>query len=183
LNQENEGTQCSADISELKTFVAHGTSYAAKPGETDDLVMGTVLLAIRMMQLLQNYHNSNGFPDERPRRHNNPANAVHCHTALRLHSGKYNTMAQNTPGKQLFDLLVTRGYDPEMLDSSGKPAATAEDAEIYSFEFITSNGTNHGTVVIMLGDDNELELSAVTMWVAAWTAKTKTEWYEFLDTN
>ena len=42
-------------ISELKTFVAHGTSYAAKPGETDDLVMGTVL-AVRMMMLLQNYH-------------------------------------------------------------------------------------------------------------------------------
>jgi hypothetical protein len=42
-------------ISELKTFVAHGTSYAAKPGETDDLVMSTVL-AIRMMQILQSYH-------------------------------------------------------------------------------------------------------------------------------
>lgn len=42
-------------VSELKTFVAHGTSYAAKPGETDDLVMGT-LLAVRMMQLLQSYH-------------------------------------------------------------------------------------------------------------------------------
>ena len=42
-------------ISELKNFVAHGTSYAAKPGETDDLVMSTVL-AIRMMMLLQNYH-------------------------------------------------------------------------------------------------------------------------------
>jgi len=42
-------------IGELKTFVAHGTSYAAKPGETDDLVMST-LLAIRMMQVLQSYH-------------------------------------------------------------------------------------------------------------------------------
>jgi hypothetical protein len=42
-------------ISELKTFVAHGTSYAAKPGETDDLVMAT-LLSVRMMQLLQTYH-------------------------------------------------------------------------------------------------------------------------------
>jgi hypothetical protein len=42
-------------ISELKTFVAHGTSYAAKPGETDDLVMATVL-SIRMMQVLQSYH-------------------------------------------------------------------------------------------------------------------------------
>jgi hypothetical protein len=42
-------------ISELKTFVAHGVSYAAKPGETDDLVMGTIL-AVRMMMLLQEYH-------------------------------------------------------------------------------------------------------------------------------
>ena len=42
-------------ISELKTFVAHGTSYAAKIGETDDLIMAT-LLVIRMLQLLQSYH-------------------------------------------------------------------------------------------------------------------------------
>ena len=42
-------------VSELKTFVAHGTSYAAKPGETDDLVMST-LLVVRMMQQLQSYH-------------------------------------------------------------------------------------------------------------------------------
>ena len=42
-------------ISELKTFVAHGMSYAAKPGETDDLVMATIL-AVRMMVLLQTFH-------------------------------------------------------------------------------------------------------------------------------
>jgi hypothetical protein len=41
-------------ISELKTFVASGTSYAAKIGENDDLVMST-LLAIRMIQQLQQY--------------------------------------------------------------------------------------------------------------------------------
>ena len=41
-------------VSELKVFVAHGTSFAAKIGEHDDLVMATIL-AIRMMQTLQNY--------------------------------------------------------------------------------------------------------------------------------
>jgi hypothetical protein len=41
-------------VSELKNFVAHGVSYAAKPGETDDLVMAT-LLNVRMMQILQTY--------------------------------------------------------------------------------------------------------------------------------
>ena len=42
-------------ISELKNFVAHGTSYAAKPGETDDLVMAA-LLAVRMLVTLQNFY-------------------------------------------------------------------------------------------------------------------------------
>ena len=42
-------------ISELKTFVASGNSYAAKQGETDDLVMSS-LLAVRMLILLQSYH-------------------------------------------------------------------------------------------------------------------------------
>ena len=42
-------------ISELKTFVASGLGYAAKVGESDDLVMSTIL-AVRMMQQLQGYH-------------------------------------------------------------------------------------------------------------------------------
>ena len=42
-------------ISELKNFVALGNSYSAKPGETDDLVMSS-LLATRMLMLLQTYH-------------------------------------------------------------------------------------------------------------------------------
>ena len=42
-------------ISELKAFVASGGSYAAKIGDTDDLVMAT-LLAIRMMTQLAEYH-------------------------------------------------------------------------------------------------------------------------------
>jgi hypothetical protein len=42
-------------ISELKNFVASGTSFAAKIGETDDLVMATVL-TVRMLTILQDYH-------------------------------------------------------------------------------------------------------------------------------
>lgn len=42
-------------ISELKNFIAQGISYAAKVGETDDLVMATIL-TVRMLQVLQSYH-------------------------------------------------------------------------------------------------------------------------------
>jgi hypothetical protein len=41
-------------ISELKTFVSTGASFAAKQGETDDLVMSLVLI-VRMAQMLQSY--------------------------------------------------------------------------------------------------------------------------------
>ena len=42
-------------VSELKNFVANGPSYKAKMGETDDLVMATIL-TVRMLQQLQSYH-------------------------------------------------------------------------------------------------------------------------------
>jgi len=42
-------------ISELKTFVASGGSYAAKIGDTDDLIMATLLI-IRIFKLLSDYH-------------------------------------------------------------------------------------------------------------------------------
>jgi hypothetical protein len=41
-------------VSELKTFIAKGTSYEAKEGETDDLVMA-MLLVVRMLQLLKEF--------------------------------------------------------------------------------------------------------------------------------
>jgi hypothetical protein len=42
-------------VSELKNFVANGPTYKAKAGETDDLVMATIL-TVRMLQQLQSYH-------------------------------------------------------------------------------------------------------------------------------
>jgi hypothetical protein len=42
-------------ISEMKAFVAHGGSYAAKIGDTDDLIMAS-LLVTRMLQHLSDYH-------------------------------------------------------------------------------------------------------------------------------
>jgi hypothetical protein len=42
-------------ISELKSFVASGGSYAAKIGDTDDLVMATLLI-VRMLQQLTDFH-------------------------------------------------------------------------------------------------------------------------------
>jgi hypothetical protein len=56
LVESNRMTISSASlITELKSFVASGVGYAAKVGETDDLIMAT-LLVVRMLQVLQTYH-------------------------------------------------------------------------------------------------------------------------------
>lgn len=55
LVESKKMTICSINlISELKNFVARGVSFAAKEGETDDLVMAT-LLAVRMITALQHF--------------------------------------------------------------------------------------------------------------------------------
>jgi hypothetical protein len=48
-------------IKELKTFVARGNSYAAKDGETDDLVMALILVVRMAMQVAR--HDSDVYDD------------------------------------------------------------------------------------------------------------------------
>jgi hypothetical protein len=90
-------------------------------------------------------------------------------------------MAQNTSAKQLFDLLVSRNFDPELLDSAGKPASDPAETEVFSFDFVTESGNNYGTVVIMLGDANELEVFFGDNVGRTMEGSDKNEWYTFLE--
>jgi len=70
-------------------------------------------------------------------------------------------MAANSPGQQLNDLLVTRNFDPEALDArTGKPplddqgAPDPENADMFTFDYVADSGKNYGTVVCLLGADN-----------------------------
>ena len=51
-------------------------------------------------------------------------------------------MAKHTPAQQLYDLLVSRDFDPELLTSTGKPSEIPSETEIFSFGFQTQQGTN-----------------------------------------
>ena len=90
-------------------------------------------------------------------------------------------MAKQTPAKQLFDLLVTKNFDPELLDSAGKPATDPSETEIFSFDFTTESGNNYGTVVIMLGDENNLEVFFGDNVGKTMEGNDKNEWYSFLE--
>jgi hypothetical protein len=90
-------------------------------------------------------------------------------------------MAQNTSAKQLFDLLVSRNFDPELLDSSGKPASNPAETEVFSFDFTTQSGNDYGTVVIMIGNDNNLEVYFGDNVGKSMEGADKREWFSFLE--
>lgn len=90
-------------------------------------------------------------------------------------------MADITPARKLFDLLVSRDFDPEMLDSSGKPAPDPAEAEIFSFDFRAHSGKDYGTVVIMIGDDNNLEVYCSDNVGRSMEGDDKNDWFSFLE--
>jgi hypothetical protein len=89
-------------------------------------------------------------------------------------------MSDITPARKLFDLLVSRDFDPEILDSSGKPAADPGDAEIFSFDFRAESGQDYGTVVIMLGEDNNLDVYCADNVGKTMAGEDKDNWFGFL---
>lgn len=57
--------------------------------------------------------------------------------------------------QKLSDLLDTRDFKPEMRGKDGL-AASPDQAKVFSFDYRSSRGRNYGTMVIVMGDDNEM---------------------------
>ena len=89
-------------------------------------------------------------------------------------------MASQTPAKQLFDLLVTKNFDPELLDALGKPATNPEEADMFSFDWTSESGNDYGTVVVMLADENDLQVYFGDNLGRGMETEDKTEWFDFL---
>ena len=90
-------------------------------------------------------------------------------------------MSDITPARKLFDLLISRDFDPEMLDSSGRPAPDPAETEIFSFDFRAKSGKDYGTVVIMLGKDNDLEIYCSDNVGRSMEGDDKNDWFAFLE--
>ena len=90
-------------------------------------------------------------------------------------------MATITSARKLFDLLISRDFDPEMLDSAGLPAPDPSEAEIFSFDFRAQSGKDYGTVVIMLGSDNNLEVYCADNVGRSMEGQDKDDWFAFLE--
>ncbi len=86
---------------------------------------------------------------------------------------------ENSAAKTLYDLLVTRDFEPEILDSMGRAITDPNEAELFSFDWKTP-GRNYGTVVILLGSDNDLQVYFGDNLGRGMEGEDKKAWYDFL---
>ena len=66
-------------------------------------------------------------------------------------------MAIENISQDVADLLATKDYDVKYTDGQGKDSSP-EEAKTFAFDWVAKSGQNYGTVVIVLGDDNDLQL-------------------------
>ena len=89
-------------------------------------------------------------------------------------------MSKNNVNQQLHNLLVTKNFDPQTLNAQGKPAASAEDADIFSFDYKAVSGNDYGTVVIMIGNDNNMNVFFGDNVGKSMEQEDKKSWFDFL---
>lgn len=87
---------------------------------------------------------------------------------------------ENNAAAGMYNLLVTRDFDPEILDSAGRAVTDPAEAELFSFDYRTDR-KNYGTVVVLMGSDRELEVYYGDNLGRAMEREDRAEWYQFLE--
>jgi len=66
-------------------------------------------------------------------------------------------MAIENISQDIADLLATKDFDVKYTDGQGQDASP-EESKTFAFDWVAGSGKNYGTVVIVIGDDNDLQL-------------------------
>jgi hypothetical protein len=88
-------------------------------------------------------------------------------------------MAQENISVQLNDLLASRDFQAELLDQEGRPT-DAENADIFTFDYVSSAGKDYGTMVIILDSENEMQVFYGDNLGRSMEKNDKTEFFDFV---
>jgi hypothetical protein len=82
--------------------------------------------------------------------------------------------------KDLYDLLVSKNFDPNVSDEQGRET-TPDEGSVFKFDYIASSGKNYGTAVVLIGDDQDLMLFfGDNLGKSMDDPEDKDEWFQFL---
>jgi len=90
-----------------------------------------------------------------------------------------NGYQQDSTSSQLYELLLSRNFEPDILDASGQRVTDPSTAEVLSFDYRTEN-KNYGTVVILINSTDSLELFYGDNLGRGMERDDKDAWYDFL---
>ena len=80
---------------------------------------------------------------------------------------------------ELYNILLSKDYDVNILDEKGKSITNVDEATIFSFDF-TPYGKNYGTIVILLSYNNEFEIYFGDNIGKGLERDAKNAWYDLL---
>jgi hypothetical protein len=89
-------------------------------------------------------------------------------------------MTQQTPSQELYNLLITRDFDPESLDSAGKPGGDPAKAVSFKFNYTSDSGKDYGAAVVMINNSG-LNLFYGDNLGKGMDAADKNAWFSFLE--
>ena len=87
---------------------------------------------------------------------------------------------ENSAQNQLYDLLITQDFDPELKDAMGKDVTDPAAADMFTFDWKTPS-KNYGTVVILIGQDRNLKIFFGDNLGRTMEREDKSDWYDFLN--
>jgi len=97
-------------------------------------------------------------------------------------------MSTNSPAQELYDLLITKNFDPEAKDArTGQDPKNQEgqpdvaEADMFVFDYKGESGQNYGTVVILMPDNNTITVSFGDNVGRSMDSADKQGWYNFLE--
>ena len=85
----------------------------------------------------------------------------------------------NNIGTDLAELLGTHNFDVEMSNVNNN-SATPDEATVFKFDYVTEQGRNYGTAVIVLGEDNDLMLFYGDNLGKGMEPEDKDQWFAFM---
>ena len=96
-------------------------------------------------------------------------------------------MEQNNNSQDLIDLLVTRNFEVNPLDSkTGRPPVNEKGqqdinkADSFSFDYVAPGGQNYGAVEILLGPNNTMFVTSGDNTARSLEDQDKSDWFQLL---
>jgi hypothetical protein len=89
-------------------------------------------------------------------------------------------MTPDNANKQLTDLLISKNFEPHSLDAKGQPAASPDDATMFSFDYQGESGKDYGTVVMMIDEEHNLNVYFGDNLGKGMEGDDKKQWFDFL---